>query len=234
MQMNRYIIVAVTTALLGLSIPERTVAFALPEVSEAKSPLTGVDLRLAQRLFNQPPGFFDEGQQLMDREIQRLQAPQASPLLTVQTTQWQPIISKTGGFSIWMPPGVISNETKSLETAVGKLNYQVVASQDGASRFLVAHTDDLPSSQLKNPTSLFGAVRTAILARTGLSKSSDRPISLGSYTGRELMMQNQQETFVFKIYLVERRLYVLAAKQKGVNSLSENATTFFKSFQLLQ
>jgi hypothetical protein len=232
--MNHYIIVAsFATAWLGLDLPSQAITFAHPETREVKSRVTGADLRLAQRLFNQQPSFFDQGQKILDREIQRLQAPPSNPQLTVETKHWQPIISKAGKFSIWMPPGILSDETKTLETSVGSLNYQVIASQDTSSRFLVARTEDLQASQLKHPSALFDAVRDAILAKTGLPLTSDRPISLGNYEGRELITQNQTDAFAFKIYLVERRLYVLAAKQKGIDALSENAVTFFKSFQLL-
>lgn len=51
---------------------------------------------------------------------------------------WQPVSSKVGGFSILMPPGIMADETETLKTAAGDLQFRVLSKNDGHSRYVAA------------------------------------------------------------------------------------------------
>jgi hypothetical protein len=78
------------------------------------------------------------------------------------------------------------------------------------------------------------AVRDGIFARTKFELIGDRTVSQQGYTGRELTVCDGSEILAFQIYAIGQRVYVLAAGQKQVQTLSEAAINFFNSFRLLQ
>ena len=181
------------------------------------------------------PDFFDQGQELLEREVQRLEQASSDPILTIDpnTPRWQPIVSEAGQFSVWMPPGVLSQETRTLDTKLGNLAFQVTASKLGDQRYVVGYSSNLTNAQTQDPTALLTAVRDSVAAKTEFQISSDRPISLKNYPGREFQLTQSDETITFHTYVAGNRLYLLGVKQKGGNQLPQAATTFFSSFRVL-
>lgn len=194
------------------------------------------------------PSFFQDGQNLMNQEIQRLQQQQQqqnnssqavehpSQLLTIQdgTLEWQKFIFRDGGFSVWMPEAIQSQETISLDTTSGKLNFQVFATHPQSFRFVAAYSDNLSATQLNNPDALLAAVRDGIVAKTQFQLINDQSMTLDQYPAKQLTMKNGDETITFRVYLVKQRVYVLAADQKNTDSLSNDVVNFFNSFRVLQ
>lgn len=199
--------------------------------------LGGVSLTntaVTQRLFGRPD-FFEQGKEQFEQEIRSV-PQQPDPVLTVKTEsqQWQPVIFETAGFAIWMPSGTKTSRTKSLETAVGKLNFDVLTSSLQSSRFVVAYADYQGKISTRNPEAILAATKDAIVSRTGFKVKSDRPLALDAYSGKEIALQNANETIIFRIYSVRQRLYILASSQQNKSGLSQNTTAFFNSFQLLK
>lgn len=190
---------------------------------------------LAQRRLTNQPDFFEQGQEQFEREITRLQQQPPGPVLTVDTAsgQWQPITSSAGNFSIWMPPGTLTEETKELDTAIGRLNFKVMASNSGGNRSVVAYTD-LPQNAANQATDkVLSAVRDRLKSRATDPLADDRSISIASYPGRELTFQGSDNTITVRYYLVPGRLYLMGAKYQS--NMSNNPTsTFLNSFQLLK
>lgn len=64
--------------------------------------------KTAQRFFGDRPDFFEQGDEMLDREVQRLQQQQPTATLTVKAglQTWQPVVSRAGGFSVWIPSGI--------------------------------------------------------------------------------------------------------------------------------
>jgi hypothetical protein len=192
------------------------------------------------------PSFFQDGQQLMNQEIQRLQQQQQqqssqplehpSQLFTINEgqLQWQKFIFREGGFSVWMPEAIQSQESLALDTRVGTLNFEVFATHPQKFRFVAAYSDNLNPTQLSDPDALLGAVRDGIVAKTQFQLTGDRSISFAQYPGKQLSMQNGDEAITFQVFLVNQRVYVLAADQKEIEGLSTDVANFFNSFRLLQ
>lgn len=183
----------------------------------------------------------------MEQEIQRLERQQRqkppqeelehpSELLTINEGQlrWQKFIFRDGGFSLWMPQGIQSEETVVLDTVAGKLSFEVFATHPSSWRFVAAYSEDLDPAKLGNPQAFLASVRDGIVTETEFELKGDRSISLGKYPGKQLRMQDAGETITFRVYLIEQRVYVLAASQKNAEDLSEEVVSFFDSFRLLQ
>jgi hypothetical protein len=193
------------------------------------------------------PIFFQDGQELLDREIQRLQQMQQqqpsptnvehpSQLLTINdgNLRWDKYLFRDAGFSVWMPQGVQSQETIPLETSLGQIPFKVFSTQPQNYRFVAAYSEPLKADILENKSALLTAVRDGIFARTKFEVIGDRPVSNQGYTGRELTVGDSKEILAFQIYAIGQRVYVLAAGEKQVQTLSETAISFFNSFRLLQ
>ena len=173
---------------------------------------------LAQGRFDRPT-FFRDGQQQMEREIQRMQQIQQqqppkqalehpSQLLTVDEgkLRWQKYLFRDGGFSIWMPQGIQSQEMIDLETAVGKMSFEVFSTQPINYRFVAAYSDSIPTDIFKQKDDLLSAVRDGIVAKTELAILGDRPLTEGPYPGREIKMQDDKEVLSFHLYAINQRV----------------------------
>jgi len=195
---------------------------------------TQMEGRLAQGRLTNQPDFFDQGQEQLNREINRLQQSSPDPVLKVDSASgnWQPITSNAGNFSIWMPPGTLTEETKDVDTAIGRLSFKVIASNLGNNRAVVAYAD-LPANAVAQPNDkIFSALRDRLKSRTDYSLVSDRSTSLMSYSGHELTFEGSGETITIRYYLVKGRIYLIGAKHQG-ETINQLATTFLNSFQLL-
>lgn len=190
------------------------------------------------QLLRNRPDFFEQGQQQLDEEIRQLEKPstQNSPLLTIEenSQKWQPLLIKAGGFSLWAPLGVLSQEIKTLSTPQEIFNFQVLAIQSGASRFVAAFTQSLTPSQLQQPDVLLTRVAEAMKKDTHFEVKRDTAFSLNGYPGRELTLNQGNETIILRLSLINQRLYVLGVSQSGSVTLSSTAIAFFNSFHLLK
>jgi len=97
----------------------------------------------AQGFLDNRPDFFDKGRLQMEQEIKQLEPENSQPILTIERgkIQWQNIIFKAGGFSIWMPVGTMTEEIKIIETEKGEIKFQVFASHPKSAIFVVAYSD---------------------------------------------------------------------------------------------
>lgn len=190
------------------------------------------------QLLRNRPDFFEQGQQQFDEEIRQLQKPstQNSPLLTIEdnSQKWQPLLIKAGGFSIWAPVGVLSQEVKTFSLPQGTLHFQVLAIQSGPSRFVAAFSRSLTPSELQEPDILLTRVGDAIKKDSPFQVKRDTTFSLNGYPGRELTLHQGNETIILRLSLINQRLYVLGVSQSGSVTLSPAAITFFNSFHLLK
>lgn len=195
------------------------------------------------------PTFFNDGQILMEQEIQRLQQQQTnveinqqqiehpSQLLTINDGKliWEKYIFRDGGFSVWMPQGIQSQETVTLETQAGNIDFQVVAIQPKSLRFVAAYSENQNLSQLGNSEQILASIRDGIITKTNFNLVQEKPINFQSYNGILLEMENinDKEDITFQIYLINQKIYVLAVSNKS-NDYEKDITNFFNSFRLLQ
>ena len=189
----------------------------------------------AQGFIDNRPDFFDKGRLQIEQEIKQLEQQNPQPILTIESgeIQWQNIIFKEGGFSIWMPAGTMTEETEIIETEKGKIKFKVFASHPASARFVVAYSDILNSQQLANKQNILPNFQKKIVDVTGFELSSDRSYNLGDIPGREFILKNDTETITFRIYLVGQRLHLIGASETAKNNQIAGAVvTFLESFKL--
>ncbi|WP_009543642.1 hypothetical protein [Crocosphaera subtropica] len=189
------------------------------------------------------PTFFRDGQRLMDQEIQRLQQQSESntiehpsQLLTIDTGQlrWQKFIFQEGDFSVWIPQGIQSSENVVLDLGNNNLSFEVLATHPKNYRFVAAYSHRLNPNQITNKEQLLDQVKQGIINKTNFTLITDKNVSFENYIGKELMMENEDELISFRVYLINDRIYVLAAANKNqTDTISETIISFFDSFRIL-
>jgi hypothetical protein len=193
------------------------------------------------------PTFFEDGQLYLDQEVQRLQeqlnsssenqgaVEHPSQLLTIDSgsLKWQKYISRDGGFSIWIPQGIQSEETIMVNTDKGDLEFKVLAIQPESWRFIAGYSQEKDLTPFGDEPAILELIKNRIIARTNFELIDEQPIKYQSYSGQSLTLKKDQEVIYFQVYVINQRIYVLGVNQKASGG-EENITSFFNSFRLLQ
>lgn len=187
------------------------------------------------------PDFFEQGDEEFEREIRRFERGQAVPdsSLTVDEADengllWSPLVVRDGGFTIAIPQGTISQESKIIETPQEKIEFKIVAAHPSSSRFVAAYSQELDNKTTSDPASLLKQTRDRIIENNaGFTTNTDVDMTFDNYPGKEFTLKNKQERITFRLLLIGQRLYVLAVSQdKGMIS-AESVAIFFDSFKLI-
>lgn len=190
------------------------------------------------------PDFFERGQEQLELEIEQLEQRQPDFLLnpdflpilddSADAPLWSPVVLRDGGSVVWMPQGVLSQETQTVESVDGAIDFDVVSTTSSVGRFVVAFSGAEDSFANTEPSDLLDRVyRRIIGGQTGFGAVSDRSITVANYPGREFVLQNQDEVITYRALFVENRLYILAVNQSADFDRQESIIMFFDSFQLL-
>ncbi len=184
------------------------------------------------------PNFFEDGQQQFEQEIRRLeqQRPNIPPTLTLEAGEgrWSRVVLRAAGCAVWLPEGTLAQETETLATPFGELNFTVIASHPPGSRFVIAASEPLPSPGRANPEQLLAQVRDRVLSRAPyFTLAGQREVVFKSYQARDFMLHSEEETLTFRLLLAQDRLYVLAVRQGREAAALEAIAAYFGSFELL-
>lgn len=193
-----------------------------------------VDIQ-AQALPKHRPIFFEQGRFQVGQEIKQIEAQNLQPVLTIEagTIQWQSIIFQEGAFTIWMPAGKITEEKEVIQIETGNIKFKVFATHPESARFVLAYSDLLDRKTLKNEEKIITKIRDQIVNVREFQINQDRPYNFGNYSGQEFALKNDRETIKFRIYLIDKRLYIIGASEIETNNQIPGAVkTFLDSFQL--
>lgn len=184
---------------------------------------------------NNRPDFFQKGRLQMEQEMKQIETQKPLSVLTIESgeIEWQKFLFKEGDFTIWMPTGGMTAETEIIETDNGKINFKVFASHPESARFVVAYSDVLNSKQLADKQDILTKVQNNIIDVTDFELSNDYSYNLGDFLGREFVLANDVETIIFRVYLAEKRLYIIGASEIK-NEIPGAVETFLDSFKLNQ
>lgn len=177
--------------------------------------------------------FFESGRlRSEDRIIFR--APPSEVIPVRQSSRsWQFIVFQSGGFSFWMPPGILTEETVSLDTSLGAVSFRTLAANAEDRRYVVAYADKLTQAQLNSPQVLMEAIRDRVAPANQFQLKQERQIAIKQYPGREFTLENAKEIIIFRAYLVRDKVYVLGVHAPKANQLPRQTQAFLNAFQLL-
>lgn len=205
-------------------------AFEVNPSVQVTLPLRSPTLLAQQSNFS---SFFEDGRLLSENQLRR-QPPDPTLPVDKDSQFWRPIIFRAGGFSFWMPPGTLTEETVVLPTQVGAVSFRTLAANSENSRYLVAYAADLTNDQLKNPQALLDAIVNRVISAKNFTLAQNRPITLSGTNGRELSFQSDTDRILFRAYLNGNRAYVVGARSpKSEGNPSRKTTHFLSSFQFL-
>jgi hypothetical protein len=181
------------------------------------------------------PGFFGDGEESIEQEIERLNRPsnENAPLLIVDdpNSQWLKIISSTGQFTVSMPGTPSPQSPEELTTRTANLTLNGIAFQNETSWFSVAYADYPERISIEDPQAVLEPVKAAIAARFPQAVLSERSIQNGAYPGWDMRLSSDRGSVAFQLYLVDRRLYVLGA-MSAIVPPEPTLAQFFESFQI--
>ena len=194
------------------------------------SSLVLVPSSIAQGFGLEQPTFFRDGNEQFERNIQQLQQSQPKPVLTIDEgiEQWQPISSQAGGFSVWVPLGILSDENETVANDNASLNFRILSSQTSLGKFVVAYAD-APDGKAAQ---LFALIKEDLVKRTAFKISSLKKITIDNHVGESLILKSNTEVISAYVLLANKRLYVVGMEEGVRNTPSEAATKFLKSFRL--
>ncbi|NEP08613.1 MAG: hypothetical protein F6K34_29965, partial [Okeania sp. SIO4D6] len=136
-------------------------------------------------------------------------------------------------FTIWMPTGGMTAEKEIIETENGNINFKVFASHPESARFVVAYSDVLNSKQLADKQDILVRVQHKIIDVTDFKLSRNDSYNSERFSVREFVLANNVETITFRVYLAERRLYMIGASEiETENEIPGAVEKFLDSFKL--
>lgn len=177
--------------------------------------------------------FFESGRLRSEDRIIFRAPPDDTIPVSERSRSWQYVVFQAGGFSFWMPPGILTEETVTLNTSVGTLSFRTLASNGEDRRYVVAYAEKLTPAQLESPKVLLTAIREKVAPANQFQLKEERKISINEYPGRELTLENEEEVITFRAYLVKDKVYVLGAHEPRAKRLPKQVRAFLNAFQLL-
>ncbi|MGK7948737.1 MAG: hypothetical protein AB4368_07995 [Xenococcaceae cyanobacterium] len=184
------------------------------------------------------PDFFEKGREQFEEEIRRFErgenVPDSSLNVDEAALPWSRVVIEEGGFTILIPPGAITKEVETVEAPKGDIKFDIIATHPSSSRYVVAYSEQVTPERVKNTQEVLERSRDYIIDnKVGLTKIADDDIFFENYPGKQFQLQNQDETIVYRLLIVEQRLYVLAVSQQNDAISAKSIDVFFGSFKLI-
>ena len=207
--------------------------------------LVGMSPKVSAGLFDRPD-FFEKGYEEFEEEIRSFERGNEIPTVPLdiegENLPWSRIISDSAKFTALFPPGTITHEVDTAEdpngampTASSAIEFDIVASNRAKSRYVVAYSEPLEASTIGNPEQFLEiAQQTIVDDELGFRIIANDAIEFEGFPGKQFQTRSDEETFVFRLILVDDRLYVLAVNQQNDDLSEELISQFFESFQLLE
>ncbi len=202
------------------------------------SSIVATSPRAIAGLFDRPD-FFEQGYEQFEDEIRRFERGEEIPRVPLdiegQNLPWSRIISDSSKFTALFPPGTITQEVDLAEDPDGAIEFDIIASNLSDSRYVIAYSQALEPSRFTDSEAVLEKAQQTIASNeSDFEIIADDDISFEGFPGKQFQLRSEKETFVFRLILVEDRLYVLAVNQQNDNLSEKLITQFFESFQLLE
>ncbi|MFN5513289.1 MAG: hypothetical protein ACK5CA_00670 [Cyanobacteriota bacterium] len=177
--------------------------------------------------------FFETGRLRSEDRLIFQRPPSGVSAFRAQSDAWQLLIFENIGVSLWMPPGILREETVTVPTVLGALNFRALASQQEDRRYLAAYASGLTPEQQGDFKALLQGIEAKAAPVGEFKLQSQRSVSLGEYAGEELRFLGKEEGIVFRVYLVKDKLYALGVRYPRSAPNAQATNGFLSSLQLL-
>jgi len=158
----------------------------------------------------------------------------AGATLAADPSDFKPFTPKEGGFTVSFP-GKPDVSTSTTTTELGDVDmHQFVAKRTKDKETYALIYCDLPADLVKDadPEKLLDRLRDGGVASVHGKPAKENKIKLDANPGRELEVSGVGGTRLWRLYLVNGRLYQLIVTTDAGRPSAERAKTFFGSFRL--
>jgi hypothetical protein len=151
-----------------------------------------------------------------------------NPTIKASSSIWRLFTSDTGGFKVLMPGEAEVSKNDDVTT------FQVHRPQEGVV-YTVSHVDfeSDPTTEKDGIKETFAGTAQGITDEGGKILST-KPLTLGTHPGQELQAKLASGmTSRIRVYIVEKRLYLVIATAKSDRNLTKSIEGYLNSFQLI-
>lgn len=153
---------------------------------------------------------------------------------TTMPSGWKEIVSKDGGFTIWMPSEP-QKETRTKVTRSGPMaSHMLVAEQPGGTTYVAVWTG-LPSESFATtkPDSILDDARDSIFSDRRKTLTAERIVPIRGVAARELLYKDHAAVFAHRLYVVDSRLIQNIVVMPADHVVPADVRAFLDSFRLV-
>lgn len=177
--------------------------------------------------------FFETGRLTPEDRLLFQNPPSGVIPLRNQSNSWQFFVFKRGGVSLWMPPGIITQDEVLLETSLGDIRFQSLGSHTDNRYYIAGYAEGLTDEQVENADVLLKAIQERIPPEENFKLTRERAVLLDENIGKELTFENENEIITLRIYLVNNRVYVLGVRFPNSITDTRSIRSFLNGLELL-
>ncbi|HSE31531.1 MAG TPA: hypothetical protein VLA93_08125 [Pyrinomonadaceae bacterium] len=153
-----------------------------------------------------------------------------------QQQEWVTFSSPEGRFSLQFPKKPAS-DVKEVDSVVGKLTMYTYAASSSTVTYMASFADYPNVPEANRQMAVLDAVRDGVVSKLEARIYDETRISMEGNPGRQFLMtktvDGSELIYHWRIYLIGRRLYQVAAAYYKRDSQSRELPKYFDSFQLL-
>lgn len=148
---------------------------------------------------------------------------------------WQSLSRPQSGFNVAMPPGTVREEVKPLETEFGTVDNHLLIVSQPTGFYALLYRDFPAALENWSPEAVLNAMIEGVEANVSRKLQDPQTIALDGNPGADLYYESFDGfTYKQRVYVVDRRLYILAAAtaETASESFVAEADRFLNSFEL--
>ena len=164
--------------------------------------------------------------------INNSSTPTSSPTTTPNSQSWETL--NADKFNVSMP-GTPSKSDQTQTTIAGAVPVRTYTLDKGNEAYIVGYSE-YPSAVFnsENSDTILNGARDGAVNNVHGQVLSERPLSQGSYVGREITGKAPDQNFGFTIhlYLANPRMYMLIYLKQGDQPITDDGKKFLDSFKI--
>ncbi len=189
--------------------------------------------QIAQSPAQEVRSFFETGRLSSEDRLMFRRPPSGVIPPRENSQSWQFIVFKEGGISFWMPPGVLTEQSVTLDTSLGDIPFRTLASKTDDRSYVVAYASSLTEEQVEQPKTILKAIQEKVAPSDEFKFINSRSIRMEDFPGIELTFEGEEEAIIVRAYLVNQKAYVLGVRYPKDNPEERQTRSFLNALQLL-